>query len=255
MAAAIADRRPVIGVTTARRGGRIMWWFNWLAIYRAGGRAVRVSPNRPRDVGSLDGLLVGGGDDIGLSLYYDISNKPELQADIRIDHERDLLERDLVHQARARSLPVLGICRGAQMINVARGGTLHRDIYDSFRDAPKLRTPLPRKQVMIEPGSHLHEILGTTECRVNALHHQSVDELGAGLQVVSRDAHGIVQAIELAAAQFVIGVQWHPEFLVFDRGQMRLFRSLVAAARSQRTKSRQQATAPPERTAEFLSTS
>ena len=166
------ERRPVIGVTTARRGGRIMWWFNWLAVYRAGGRAVRISPIHPVNIDALDGLLVGGGDDIGLSLYYDASNKPELQADIRIDHERDLLERDLVYRACEQDMPVLGICRGAQMINVALGGSLHQDIYDSFRDAPRLRTPLKRKKVTIEPGSLLHGILGATKCRVNALHHR-----------------------------------------------------------------------------------
>lgn len=230
MAGRLRARRPVIGVTTARRRGGAMWLFNWLAVRRAGGQPRRITPARPVSIAELDGLVVGGGDDIGVSLYLDGPDLPELRPDIRIDPERDALERDLIHAARLIDLPVLGICRGAQMINVALGGSLHTDIYDSYRDVPRLRTPLPRKDVMVEPGSRLHEILATTRCRVNALHHQSVKELGAGLAVVSRDEYGIVQAIEMERARYLIGVQWHPEFLVFDRGQMRLFERLVAAA-------------------------
>ena len=80
-------------------------------------------------------------------------------------------------------------------------------------------------------------VLDTSECRVNSLHHQSIDRLGNGLAVVSRDAYNIVQAIEQPSALFLIGVQWHPEFLVFDTGQVRLFRRLVVAARDHRDRS------------------
>jgi len=231
-----------------------MWLFNWFALWRTGGKAVRISPDRPVDFETLDGLLVGGGDDISLSLYLDRPEGPELEPEVKIDLERDHLERDLVHAAINAKIPVLGICRGAQMINVAHGGTLHQDIYDTYEGAPKVRTPLPRKRINIDPGSHLHEILATTLCRVNALHHQSVDRPGDGLGVVARDDHGIVQAIEASPARFVIGVQWHPEFLVFDRGQVRLFERLVAAARHRRQEREQhESLASPGRAADSLS--
>lgn len=226
------SRRPKIGITTQRRGGRAMWWFNRFAVWRVGGRPVRISPDRPVKIGELDGLLIGGGDDISWSLYLQPEEWPELRPEVRIDLERDHLERDLVNAAMARGMPVLGICRGAQMINVARGGTLHADIYSAYEGVPAMRTPLPRKHVRIEAGSRLHELLGTTACRVNALHHQSVDRPGNGLRIAARDDHGIVQAIEAPAEPFLVGVQWHPEFLVFDRGQLRLFDRLVAAARA-----------------------
>lgn len=232
-----AVKRPVIGVTSARNRGRIMWWFNWFAVRRAGGKPVKITPATPISARELDGLVVGSGDDIGFSLYWDQPNMPVLQPDIRIDTERDALERDLICDAWELGLPVLGICRGAQMINVALGGNLHTDIYQQFQDLPRMRTPLPRKRVHVEKGSRLYKILGSSECRVNSLHHQSTDRLGNGLAVVSRDAHNIVQAIEQQSAPFLIGVQWHPEFLVFDTGQVRLFRRLVVAARDHRDRS------------------
>lgn len=221
--------RPRIAVTASRGWGRWLWWWCWLAITRAGGRAFRLSPGGAVGLDRLDGLLVGGGDDISPTLY-----QGELDPAVKIDPERDRLELQALGHARARDLPVLGICRGAQMINVFMGGSLHEDIYQIYQEAPKLRTVLPRKTVHVTPGSELDRILECRQCRVNALHHQSVDRLGAGLEVVARDEHGMVQAIERPGGTLMIGVQWHPEFLVFDRGQQRLFRRLVAAAGKRR---------------------
>ncbi len=90
---------------------------------------------------------------------------------------------------------------------------------------------LPRKSVEITEGSRLASLLGQSQVRVNALHHQSVDRLGDGVRVSALDRWGIVQAIEVPQCRFLIGVQWHPEFLVFDRREQNLFRALVEAAR------------------------
>ena len=115
------------------------------------------------------------------------------------------------------------------MINVALGGTLHTDIHAVYIEAPRMRTVLPKKTVHIELNSRLHHITGCNPCRVNALHHQSVDRVGRGLRVVARDESGIVQAIEGTGAEFLVGVQWHPELLVFSKPQQRLFAALAAA--------------------------
>ncbi len=203
-----------------------MWWCNWLALWRAGARPLRLTADMSHDLPRIDGLLVGGGDDIGAELY-----RGELKLGVRPDRERDQLELDLFCQAVETDMPVLGICRGSQMINIGLGGTLHQDIYQIYKDAPDMRTILPRKRVKITRDSHLHDIIGIEECMVNSLHHQSVDELGRGLAVVAKDERGIVQATERKGGAFLVGVQWHPEFLVFDRAQQRLFRSLVDAAR------------------------
>jgi putative glutamine amidotransferase len=113
---------------------------------------------------------------------------------------------------------------------VHRGGTLHPDIHAVYGDAPRMRTPLPRKTIRIKRDSRLHAILGIDRCRVNALHHQSIDQLGRGLRIVARDEAGIVQAVE-SPDGFRLGVQRHPEFLVLDQGQRRLFQALADAAR------------------------
>jgi putative glutamine amidotransferase len=218
--------RPRIGVTGSGRGGRTMWLFNRLAVWRAGATAVRITAGRPFPLEELDGVVIGGGDDIDAKLY-----GGGVEPTVRIDPERDRLELRVLDWAERLGMPVLGICRGSQMINVHRGGSLHADIHTAYLDAPRMRTPLPRKLVEIEPGSRLGAVLGLERCRVNALHHQSVDRLGHGLRRVARDGAGIVQGIEAPDARFLLGVQWHPEFLALDRHQQNLFRALAAAAR------------------------
>jgi putative glutamine amidotransferase len=217
----------LIGVTASVRGGRWMSRANQFALWRAGGRAVRIDAQHKFPIDALDGLVIGGGDDIDAALY-----GGQVIPTVRIDEERDRLELRMLAHAARRDLPVLGICRGAQMINVHRGGSLYTDIFEVFVKAPRLHTVLPSKLVEITNGSTLAALLGRTRVRVNALHHQSVDRLGQGVRVAALDRWGIVQAIEVPHCRFLIGVQWHPEFLLFDGRQQSLFRALVAAARA-----------------------
>ncbi|WP_207455432.1 gamma-glutamyl-gamma-aminobutyrate hydrolase family protein [Azospirillum sp. SYSU D00513] len=225
MASVLTSARPLVGVTASVHGSRVAWWANRLALWRAGARAVRITADSPYPIDELDGLVVGGGDDIDASLYGEAA-RPH----IRIDPQRDRLELNALDCAEKRRLPVLGICRGSQMINVHRGGTLHMDIHEVYEEAQRMRTVLPRKRIRIEPDSRLYGILGIGECRVNALHHQSVNRLGDGLRTVARERSGVVQGIESANHPFLIGVQWHPEYLVADERQQGLFRTLVDAS-------------------------
>ena len=214
---------PLIGVTTSRRGGWRSFMMHRWALWRTGARAVRLTAGDSIP-DKLDGLVIGGGDDIGAEIY-----GGKVMPDIRIDPERDKLELKLLDTALPAGVPILGICRGSQMINVALGGTLHTDIHAVYIEAPRMRTVLPRKTVRIEENSRLHRITGCNPCRVNALHHQSVDRVGRDLRVVARDEVGIVQAIEGTGPNFLLGVQWHPELLVFSSPQQRLFAALSAA--------------------------
>lgn len=227
-----AAKKPVIGVTTSNRRSTLTWLCHWFALWRAGGRAIRIKPGGPKvPLGALDGLVIGGGDDIGAELYHG-----EIALDVRTDPERDELERALLHQALDRDMPVLGICRGSQMINVGMGGNLHGDIYAVYEGKRRLRTILPRMDVHIEPGTRLNAILKHRQYRVNSLHHQAVDRLADGLRVCARDDHGVVQAIECPGRDFLLGVQWHPEFLFLQPSQQALFRELVKAAATHRDK-------------------
>jgi putative glutamine amidotransferase len=218
--------RPLIGVTTSRGGGWRSYLFHRIALARAGARSIRLLAGVPPPQERLDGVVIGGGDDIGAELY-----GGKVLPDVRIDPERDKLELKLLEWALPLGLPVLGICRGSQMINVALGGSLHTDIYEVYVQAPRMRTVLPRKTVRIVEGSRLDAILRCNPCKVNALHHQSVDRLGRGLRIVAQDEAGVVQATEGEEPSFLLGVQWHPELLPFRSSQQRIFSALVQAAR------------------------
>jgi putative glutamine amidotransferase len=137
----------------------------------------------------------------------------------------------LIGEAVARRLPVLGVCRGAQLLNVHFGGSLHRDLAGFYREDPETRTILPHKRIVITPGTRLARLLDHETRRVNALHRQAIDRLGRGVRVAARDRNGIVQAIEHESLPFVIGVQWHPEYLPQVPEQRELFRELVAQAK------------------------
>lgn len=147
------------------------------------------------------------------------------------DHARDELEEGLIREALEGGQPILGICRGMQLLNVVLGGTLHPDIASFYAEVPHIRSILPRKRIRVRPGSRLAGILGTESTRVNALHHQAVDTLGEGLEAVAWERAGLIQALEHPDAPFLVGVQWHPEFLPQHPRQRRLVRRLVACAR------------------------
>ncbi|WP_404473453.1 type 1 glutamine amidotransferase [Vreelandella venusta] len=220
--------RPLIGITSSDHKSQLAFLFDWFAVWRHGGKPLRLSPSRPLP-DHLDGLIIGGGDDIQAHLY-----GGEVQLDVRLDPARDALELSLLDRFIPKDTPVLGICRGAQLINVHLGGTLDPDIYTTHEGLKRRRTVLPRKTVDIVGASQLHRLLGVTWCRVNSLHHQAVNKAGKGINIVARDRDGLVQGIESTEHAFLIGVQWHPEWLVFNRPQQRLINALVEAAKKSR---------------------
>ena len=219
--------RPLIAVPTSRRSGWRIFPLVALNIWLVGGRAVRWGVGRDADLSQVDGVIVGGGDDISPDLY-----SGEIVTTARLDPERDALERQTVLDALDLGMPLMGICRGSQMLNVALGGTLDQDAYGTFERSKKVYTILPRKDVSLVEGSRLARIAGKAPMRVNALHSQAVERLGSGLRVAARDQGGMIQAVERDSDPFAIGVQWHPEHLFYAHRQRAIFRALVTAARA-----------------------
>lgn len=217
--------RPLIGVTGGDDGLPLAWWFIRLALWRAGARALRLSPSRPLPLDTLDGVVISGGDDIDVRLY--LPDSPEVAP---ADPERDRFEIRVLEHLMHRGLPVLGICRGAQLLNVVRGGTLYPDLRPLRRRTSNRRTPLPRKTALVSQESRLAGILGRTRLRINSLHEQAVRDLGQGLVCAARDLDGFIQAVEQPEHRFQVGVQWHPEYLALQPEQARLFRALVSAS-------------------------
>ena len=152
-----------------------------------------------------------------------------------VEPRLDAFELAVVRRADALGLPVLGICRGIQVLNVARGGTLHQHVPDvSDGSVSHRQTESGREtthDVRIEPGSRLASIVGPEDLDVNAFHHQAVDRLGRGLRAVAWADDGIVEAIEGDGDALYLGVQWHVETLVHLPRHLRVFEALVEAAR------------------------
>jgi len=258
-------QRPRIGVTGPDRGGMSAWLFTARAVRRAGGKPIRIRPGAPQDIEQIDGLIIGGGADVSPALYGQ-QRRPELDElkdqgmrgwrrfiglilfpvvlIIRrvlttslsgLNTERDELEKHLIRAALERGLPMLGICRGMQLLNVVAGGSLHQSLEGFYEEYPAMRSVLPRKRIEIEPDSLLATVLATTRGRVNALHSQAIDRLGSGMVISAREPNGVIQAIEHQDKPYMLGVQWHPEYLPQRPEQRALFRSLVEAARGART--------------------
>lgn len=168
----------------------------------------------------VDGLVLSGGQDIDL---------PGAAGEDRwIDPARDRHEFALWEAARERQLPVLGVCRGLQLANVALGGTLIANVegHDAAeRHADELQ------EVEVEGGSLLAGILGAGPCLVNTIHHQALDELGDGMRVSARSSDGTIEAAELPGEPWFVGVQWHPELLPGRPSGDALFSALVGQCR------------------------
>jgi putative glutamine amidotransferase len=181
----------------------------------------------------VDGIVITGGHDIEPVLY---AAAPEVEA--KYDKARDAFESFMIDEALEAGVPLLGICRGAQLLNVRLGGDLFQELRLRRVHTSNRWTIFPLKTLLVERGTALHRLLGTTHSRINSLHNQGIDTLGEGLQVSGRDLDGIVQAVEAPRWEFVLGVQWHPEFLLFSRRQRGLFRALIDAAMRKRAESR-----------------
>ena len=234
-----SERLPVIGLTTYLERAKTGVWdvpasflpkVYFDAVEKAGGIAVLLPPQAVSDaiadrlLDSLDGLILTGGKDIEPSRY---GQEAHAETD-EPRPDRDAWEDTLLRRAIEREIPFLGICRGAQMLNVARGGTLHQHLPDVVGDRRYQAGEgvFNHVEVSVEQDSRLAGLLSDT-IDVPVYHHQAIDTLGDGLVVTARTPDGTIEAVELDSVPFGVAVQWHPEE---SREDIRLFAGLVEAA-------------------------
>lgn len=217
-------QRPRVVVTGAARKWSPSWWCTWLALRLLGAHPIRVSVRHRCESPNVDAVIIGGGDDISPSHY----NQPP-QPDGEYDPDRDDIEIRWIQWALENRKPLLGICRGSQLINVVLGGELNQNIKELRKLTYNRPGLLPTKQVFLEKGSLLSEICKKNKLRVNSLHSQIVKRVGVGMRATGWDLDGFIQASESdGREQAVIGVQWHPEYMFYVPSQLRIFRWLLA---------------------------
>ncbi|MEI2639370.1 MAG: gamma-glutamyl-gamma-aminobutyrate hydrolase family protein [Microthrixaceae bacterium] len=243
----MADPLPRIGLTARRRGvdqpNPLVESIALQATYsdaveRAGGLPVLLAPREldPDDarriVATLDALISTGGTDVDPGIY---GQEPHPTVKV-VDQLQDSFELALLEAALETDVPLLCICRGLQLLNVSKGGTLHQHIPDMpgigehgipFGGGGTIHS------VTVDAGTRLGDVLGTTSPMVECHHHQAVDRVGDGLSVIARAADGTVEALEVVGrTAWTVAVQWHPEDTAgSDPHQQRVFDELVRAAR------------------------
>lgn len=242
------ESRPIIGLTTYRKMVDKTNPYPYMAlmatyveaVVAAGGIPLLIPLGLDEDalcvlLSQVDGLVLTGGGDIAGEHY----RSEHEEFIFNVDPDRDRVELFLAREAMAQDKPLLAICRGHQVLNVALGGTLYEDVAARMPDAIKhdYFELFPRNHtahaVDIEPGSKLATALGRREAQVNSLHHQGIHNLAPGLVAVAHAPDGLIESVEAADHPFALGVQWHPENLVHDDPTMlSLFRGLVDAARA-----------------------
>ncbi len=206
------------------------------AILQAGGLPVLIPSMLPEEdffnlYSCVDGILFTGGGDVSLE-YFSGADHPRIG---EVDKARDVTEISLMRTAVNDGKPVLGICRGAQVMNVALGGTLYTHIHDQLPGALDHDYPGDLRRVLVHPvnvdeSSRSAEIFGETLLQVNSLHHQGLKDLAPGLRAAGHSPDGLVELVELPGHPYAVSVQWHPEWLTDQLPTRRLFKSLVDAA-------------------------
>jgi|AntRauTorcE11897_2_1112592.scaffolds.fasta_scaffold02279_6 putative glutamine amidotransferase len=222
--------RPIIGITKPVDKGFVSWVCLSLTLRFMGAVPVKLTVAKPYNDIYFDALILSGGTDIFPDWY-----SGTLKQDHIYDHARDQMEVDLLQKAEKDGKPVLGICRGAQLINIYRKGSLHFDVSKAYEKAEYPNSTLAnifyRKRMYLEgKDSLIYKLLRCNSCRVNSIHTQAVDRLGQNLVISGHERNGVVQAIEDKSRPFFLGVQFHPEYLIYQKRFRRIFRQFVNLA-------------------------
>ncbi len=225
--------KPRIGITTNysdEMGVHCLKNYYIASVLKAGGVPLLLASNQEMDslmvyINTCDGFILTGGGDADPSYWGEL---PIVELG-KITPVRDRFEIELARRVLEVHKPILGICRGCQILNIAAGGSLIQDIHSSMNHDQKAPAEYPIHPVFIEAGSRLEQIMGSASIRVNSFHHQAVKSPGQGLKIAACAPDGIVEAVEGRGDSYILGVQWHPEGMRDDYAAA-LFRSLVDAS-------------------------
>lgn len=240
--------KPLIGITAYTRAWPDTGW-PYDASYAQNARAVELAGGLPVLIPSqveletlreiyqrMDGILLPGGEDVDPLHYFQQAHESVK----RLNPTRDRAELSLARWAVEDDLPMLGVCRGIQVLNVALGGTLIQDI-PSMRESKlthDIEAGEPRSKrmhtVRVDSRSRLGELLDAEEVVVTSLHHQAIETLAPQARISALAPDGIVEAIELSGSRFILAVQWHPEDMLDDDGMRRIFAGFVESAKNAR---------------------
>ena len=244
--------KPKIAITGPNQSGTTAWLFTALNIRIAGGQPIRVTPDSFDGGLDYDGVIIGGGSDIHPDHYTKEQTTPvdrfvwiklkecvlypmELMSRLSssaYDKDRDKMEIKFIHYALDNNLPILGICRGHQLLNAELGGSMYESTLPLLQKEARIRSPFPRKTVLYTTNDSLiSKIAGDAPLKVNAIHSQAVAQSAEELEVTAKEEAGINQVIESKGSAKVLGVQWHPEYLFYMRAHRKIFSWLVKEAK------------------------
>ena len=232
--------KPIIGVTTDvdETGSQFTRLAYIEAVQKAGGVPIILPTGNDQDVEQicrmLNGLLLTGGGDVDPS-YFNEDPDPKLGD---VTPERDSIELLLVSHMLKADKPILGICRGMQLLNIHFGGTVYQDLDSQYGDtlikhSQKARSEFPTHSVTVKPQTKYHLIVNEDHIRVNSFHHQALKGIGGPLIVSGESPDGVAEAVESTEHAFVLGLQWHPELLLKrqDANSAKLFAAFIDACR------------------------
>ena len=244
------SKKPLIGVSGSMLSSTkyLNYYFSYVSDYyiqsivKAGGIPVIIPIVRdlsvvPEQIRGLDGLILSGGADINPLKYQEEPTRTIGS----IHPERDDFDYALLKSALKEKVPVLGICRGHQFLNVFHGGTLHQDIESAYEGAYEHRQTgnheFGTHTVLIEKKSWLYKVLGKKQIIVNSLHHQAVKDLAPGFKITATSKDGVVEGIEKKKGSFCVGVQWHPEMMHGrDSEMLKLIKAFVKVSKDDMNK-------------------
>jgi putative glutamine amidotransferase len=226
----MANKKPIIGITKAPdKKFTLQFFMLQISVWIAGGNFMTIQEFDKEKAEKIDALLIGGGRDVYPALYQQKPIPKNPYNRIQDDNESQWL-----YYAKANNLPVLAICRGAQLLNIIQGGNIHHNLTEIYENADYPQNIFAylffRKKIFIDTESLFYKITSKTEMTVNSIHKRAIDKLGTDLIVTAREINQVIQIVENPKHPFFMGVQFHPERLIYRRDFRKLFQYFVKIA-------------------------